>query len=101
MAASSHSTATPAPSFNQVGSTTLTIVPLHTVEPMWDRLVREDPNSNLYHSKRWISLLERTYRFGMFVALLNSGSEVTAACVFARVGNPFARRFVALPFSDS
>ncbi len=79
---------------------TWTIAPLQTAERIWERMVRDDPNSTLYHSNRWLSLLERTYRFEMFVALLRSGSEVTAACVFARVGHPFARRFVALPFSD-
>ncbi len=101
MAVSSYSAVTPVLSLNQLGSGNLTIEPLHTVKPIWNRLVHEDPNSSLYHSERWISLLERTYRFRMFVALLKSGSEVRAACALARVGKPFARRFVALPFSDS
>ncbi len=78
----------------------LAIRPFQPVEPLWEDLIREDRSSCIYHSRRWISLLEHTHRLKMFLATLTLDGEVTAGCVFARAGNVLPRRYVALPFSD-
>jgi len=90
----------PAQKVESLDTAALAVQPFQLVQPLWENLVRQDRSSCLYHSGRWISLLERAYRFQMLLATLTLGGEVMAGCVFARVGNFLRHRFVALPFSD-
>lgn len=66
----------------------------------WESLAQNNPAARIYHSTRWLDLLRRAYGFDLFLASLRSRSQVLAGCVMARSRNPFARRLVAMPFSD-
>jgi GNAT acetyltransferase-like protein len=66
----------------------------------WEFLAERHPAASIYHSTRWLELLRRAYGFHLLVALIQSCSQTLAGCVFARSQNPFARRLIAMPFSD-
>ncbi len=67
----------------------------------WQALLRTCPGATLYHREAWIELLSRAHRLSMWLATLERDGATVAGAVFARSPNPFVRRFVALPFSDS
>lgn len=75
--------------------------PFENVHEQWRTLTRESPRATLYHSERWIEALRLTYGFAFQAALLERKGAVEAGALFARVRRPFARWWVALPFSDS
>jgi hypothetical protein len=75
--------------------------PFETIHEQWHTLTRGSPRTTLYHSMRWIEALRLTYGFAFQAALLEQDGEVRAGALFARVRRPFARWWVALPFSDS
>lgn len=65
----------------------------------WQELLDASPGATLYHREAWIQLLSRAYGLSLWLATLNRGDKVAAACVFARA--LLSRRFVALSFSDA
>jgi hypothetical protein len=67
----------------------------------WRNLASAANGATLYHDERWLRLLERAYGFEITIAAIRDGAEIGAACLLARTKNPFKRRFVALPFSDT
>lgn len=67
----------------------------------WQSLLATFPGATLYHGDAWIGLLRRAYRLSMWLVTLVRDGTIVAACVFARSSNPFVKRFVSLPFSDS
>lgn len=75
--------------------------PLERIHEQWRTLTHGSPRATLYHSERWIEALRLTYGFAFQAALLEHKGEVQAGVLFARVRRPFARWWVALPFSDS
>jgi hypothetical protein len=96
-------TATPMaalPKNNARGETTLELVASESARGEWGRLIGSSQDAGLYHRERWIRVLQHAYGFELSTALLRSGGEAIAGCVFARSHNPFSRRLVALPFSD-
>jgi len=66
----------------------------------WSQLVDAVPGATLYHSEPWIELLRRAYKFPLSLVSVERGGQTVAGCVLARSHNPFARRFISLPFSD-
>jgi hypothetical protein len=68
---------------------------------IWQDLLASAPEATLYHRPAWIDLLGRAYQFSLWLGTLEQDGEVAAGCVMARTNNPFVRRFMALPFSDS
>jgi len=79
----------------------LRLTPLSEGMATWRSLLAGCPEVTLYHRERWIELLGRAHRLGMWLATLERDGRVAAGGVFARSPNPFVKRFVALPFSDS
>ncbi|MBF6569736.1 MAG: GNAT family N-acetyltransferase [Candidatus Binataceae bacterium] len=79
----------------------LRVLPFEMAREVWQRLVDSSPAAGLHHDQRWLTLLSRTYRLPIWIAALEHDGTTSAACVFARSGRPFAKRFVSLPFSDS
>jgi len=75
--------------------------PFEKIHEQWRTLTRGSPHTTLYHSERWIEVLQLTYGFAFHAALLQHHGKVHAGALFARVWRPFARGWVALPFSDS
>ncbi len=75
--------------------------PLSENRALWQSLLTTFPGATLYHRDAWLDLLERAYGLSMWLAALEREGRVVAASVFARSHNPFVRRFVSLPFSDS
>lgn len=45
--------------------------------------------------------MSRAYKFPLSLVTVDRGAEAVAGCVLARSHNPFSRRFISLPFSDS
>lgn len=75
--------------------------PFDNIHEQWRTLTLGSPRATLYHSDRWIDALRLTYGFEFQAALRAHNGEVQAGVLFARVRRPFARWWVALPFSDS
>src|SRR5215469_14495732 len=67
----------------------------------WSNLATRANGTTLSHDERWLRLLEQVYGFEIIVAGIAGGSQLNAACLLARTRNPFNRRLVALPFSDT
>ncbi len=67
----------------------------------WRNLATPANGATLYHDERWLRLLEQAYGFEITIAGIRDGTELGAACLLARTKNPFNRRSLALPFSDS
>ena len=74
--------------------------PYASVRAAWSALVEASPAASIYHRHLWMELLERSYGFRITIASIRRQGEILAACAFARSGVPFAKRLVALPFSD-
>jgi GNAT acetyltransferase-like protein len=70
-------------------------------EATWGQLLAATPRSTLYHRSSWIELLSRAYGLSFWLATIHENQKVRAGCLFARSRNPFKRRFVSLPFSDT
>jgi len=83
------------------GSGDLCVRQFKTSRAIWNRLIDFAPSATIYHSDRWLDLLAQSYRLELSLATIERGSEISAACILARSRNPFAIRFVSLPFSDS
>ena len=79
----------------------LTFEPLQYVRDQWRALTRLSTQATLYHSERWIEALRLTYGFDFRAAMLEREGVTHAGVLFARVRRPFARWWVALPFSDA
>ncbi len=80
---------------------TLLIEPYSADRDAWSQLVDQNSSATIYHRKEWIELLERCYGFSIFVAGVYRQGELLFACALARAKNPFSKRFVSLPFSDT
>lgn len=80
---------------------TLLIEPYSADSDAWSDLVEQHSSATLYHRKEWIELLARCYGFAIFVAGVYRQGELLSACALARAKNPFSKRFVSLPFSDT
>jgi hypothetical protein len=79
----------------------LVLQPLSEAPELWDKALRRFPGATLYHRANWLTLLRRAYGLEPWLAAMDRGGDLAAACVFARSRNPLSRiRFVSLPFSD-
>lgn len=70
-------------------------------EGAWRQLLEAAPGPTLYHRPSWVELLSRAYGLSFWLATIHRNQKIRAGCVFARSRNPFTRRFVSLPFSDT
>lgn len=82
------------------GSGEFRIEPLPPNCGAWEKTAATSASVTLYHEKRWLDLLSGAYGLNFSLAALRQHDEVIAGCLLARSRNPFATRFVALPFSD-
>lgn len=80
--------------------TRLRVVSFDSSRDLWEGLQTQLGEPVLYHRLAWLELLHRAYGFDLLIPMLEGGEGVVAATIFARTKNPFARRFVSLPFSD-
>jgi hypothetical protein len=67
----------------------------------WEDLRNTASTPKLYHTDRWLNLLQRALGLRLWVATIEQGSEVVAACVLGQTKNPFVKTLASLPFSDS
>src|SRR5690348_2121981 len=79
----------------------VTIRPLAEAFDQWNQLGEATGNATLFHTPAWAQVLRRAYGFRVFAATLESDGKVLAGCLLSRTKNPFTRRVVGLPFSDS
>jgi hypothetical protein len=77
------------------------IRPLREVSSAWNSLREIAPESTLFHSPAWCDALNGAYGFQISAVTLERGGRTVAGCLLCRTRNPFARRVVGLPFSDS
>jgi len=84
---------------SRTGDADVMIRPFAQAHVLWRGLTHNNPQASLYHSDKWIELLRRVYGLRITLAQFDS-RRGSAACVLAHSRNPFARRVVALPFSD-
>lgn len=70
-------------------------------QQLWRNLATPANGATLYHDERWLRLLEQSYGFEITMAAIRDGAGLGAACILAQTKNPFKRRLVALPFSDT
>lgn len=77
------------------------IRPLVRALDQWKELGEASGNATLFHTPAWAQVLRRAYGFRVFAATLERHGKVLAGCLLSRTGNPFVRRVVSLPFSDS
>ncbi|HVA40544.1 MAG TPA: GNAT family N-acetyltransferase [Candidatus Binataceae bacterium] len=79
----------------------VTIRPLDQALDQWNELIQASGNATLFHTPAWAQVLRRAYGFRVLAATIERRGKVLAGCLLARTRNPFERRFVGLPFSDS
>lgn len=89
------------PTLGNSKSLNLTFEPLQQAYDQWRTLRSLSPQTTLYHSEPWIDALRMTYGFEFRAAILELGGVARAGALFARVRRPFAKWWVALPFSDA
>jgi hypothetical protein len=68
----------------------------------WDELVNRHPRAGVFHTSRWLSVLQRTYGYKPVVFTTCGPSEpLRNGLVFCKVNSWITgRRLVSLPFSD-
>lgn len=86
---------------NALSAPRLSMLPLARGGELWEALVKQAPDSSVYHGPQWRRILELAYGLSFHVAILEEDGEPVAGCVLARTRNPFSRRLIALPFSDN
>jgi hypothetical protein len=68
----------------------------------WPEFISRHPSSSVFHTREWLTALQRTY--GFIPAVLTTsppGAEITNAICFCRVNSWLTgKRLVSLPFSD-
>src|SRR5262245_29896250 len=79
----------------------VTVRPLEQALDQWQQLREASGNATLFHTPAWAQVLRRAYGFRVFAATLERRGKIVAGCLLAHTKNPFARRLVGLPFSDS
>ncbi|MGA7271076.1 MAG: GNAT family N-acetyltransferase [Acidimicrobiia bacterium] len=70
------------------------------VDPRWSALVEGSPDSDVFHSPDWLSVLVDTYGFELRARLVMEGGRPAGGVVFAELGSLDARHRKTLPFSD-
>ncbi len=79
----------------------LVLAPYSSARTAWPELIGDGRASSLYHSPRWLELIERAFGWELnVVALADRGRKPSAALIYASKKRLFSRRAVALPFSD-
>ena len=78
-----------------------TFQPLAQTLDGWKELCEASGNATLFHTPAWAAVLRRAYGFRVLAATVERSGKVIAGCLLSRTRNPFVRRFVGLPFSDS
>ena len=78
---------------------------VHEIDPLadarWDQLVALHPNASIFHTRAWLEVLQRTYRYRPVAYATTRGTQLEEAVVFCRVESRLTgRRLVSLPFSD-
>ena len=79
---------------------------IHEIDPLqdarWPQLMEQHNQATLFHSKEWLSALQRTYGYrASALTTSGPGERLTNALVFCRVQSWLTgRRLVSVPFSD-
>ncbi|HVB79135.1 MAG TPA: GNAT family N-acetyltransferase [Candidatus Binataceae bacterium] len=82
-------------------SPSITILPLDQALDAWKELCEVSGKATLFHTPAWATVLHRAYGFRVMAATVERHGKVLAGCLLSRTKNPFLRRVVGLPFSDS
>jgi hypothetical protein len=71
-------------------------------DPRWVEFISGHPSSSVFHTREWLSALQRTYGYTSLVLTTSPpGAEITNGIPFCRVNSIFTgNRLVSLPFSD-
>lgn len=71
-------------------------------DPRWPTLLDRDRRASIFHTRGWLTALQRTYAYEpAAVTLSNERGELVSGLVFCRVRSWLTgRRLVSLPFSD-
>jgi hypothetical protein len=72
------------------------------LDPRWMEIVERHPNASVFHTKAWLTSLQRTYDYKSVVFTTSPpSSELKNGMVFSRVRSWLTgQRLVSLPFSD-
>jgi CelD/BcsL family acetyltransferase involved in cellulose biosynthesis len=68
-------------------------------DPLWESLVASRP-SDVFHSPRWMRVLERTYGFSPEAVILTDGRAPRAGLSYCVIDDLMGRRAISMPFSD-
>jgi hypothetical protein len=79
---------------------TFRLRPYADAREIWGGLCETLPGAGLYHSDRWLGLLNRALGLRLWIATIQRQSDVRAACVLGQTRNPFGKTLASLPFSD-
>ncbi len=85
---------------NGLGQSTFRLRPYADAKATWEHLRNAASTTNLYHTDKWLDLLNRALGLRLWVATIEQGSEVLAACMLGQTKNPFVKTLASLPFSD-
>lgn len=71
-------------------------------DPRWPDLLERDPRSSIFHTRGWLSALQRSYGYEPVVLTTSGpGKELTNGVAFCRVKSWLTgQRLASLPFSD-
>jgi CelD/BcsL family acetyltransferase involved in cellulose biosynthesis len=79
---------------------------VYTIDPMedprWPRLLAEHDLATLFHSREWLSALQRTYGYSASVVTTCApGENLTNGLVYCRVESRITgKRMISVPFAD-
>jgi CelD/BcsL family acetyltransferase involved in cellulose biosynthesis len=79
---------------------------VHVIDPLadsrWDEFVLRHPQAGVFHSRRWLEALQRTYEYRPVVfSSADAGEYLKNGLVFCEVTSWITgRRLVSLPFTD-
>jgi hypothetical protein len=70
-------------------------------DPHWSSFVAQHPNSSIFHSRGWLSALQKTYGYTPVAFTTSCDNQLSNALLFCKVSSwATGRRLVSLPFSD-
>jgi hypothetical protein len=77
---------------------------VHVIDPLtdsrWPELVERHPQATVFHTRRWIDALRRTYGYEPYALTTTGSGPLHDGLVLCRVRTWLARRLVSLPFTD-
>jgi lipid II:glycine glycyltransferase (peptidoglycan interpeptide bridge formation enzyme) len=67
----------------------------------YDHFVQSHPDANVFHSRKWITLISEQYNFPVRILALKMNNEIRSVIPFLEIKHRFStKKLVSLPFSD-